>query len=118
MEFGSRHTLSARESDFGDYMVAKVKRIDTSPDSKYMRVRVRQDGARWEDSIYVPRKFANNMKPERKYQFHLEEVAYRGSGQSRLTGVSMSRRTRSEPLEVTSSGFGGKSKGGGGYTIK
>lgn len=98
----------------GQGVIGTVKKIDAAPDIKEQRVKVKLEGGRSEDAIYVPRKFAKYLKPEHKYVFHLEETTFRGGGQARFSGATMIRRTKQEPLEIKENGFGGSSKGGGG----
>ncbi|GEM_PF-3545987 len=111
---GSGGSMSTgRSFSKGEDIIAVVKKIDNGPNRKEQKVTVKADGARKEDAIYVPRRYSNQLKPEHKYSFHLEETSFRGGGQARFSGSAMIRRTRQEPEEVTETGFGGHSKGGG-----
>jgi len=109
----TRSLAGGRGKPKGDGVVATVKTIDKAPDRNEQKVKVKKDGGRKEDYIYVPRKYAKYLKPEHKYQFHLEDSPFRGGGQSRFSGAEMIQRTRYEPIEITETGFGGGSMGGG-----
>lgn len=92
--------------------IAIVKDIDKAYNVNEQKVKVRFEGAKQEDAIYVPKKFARYLKPEHVYEFFFEKEVFRGSSQSRFGGASMLRRTKAEPKECRNSGFGGSRMGG------
>lgn len=92
----------------GEDVIGTVKKIDKAPNDRENKVKVRFEGARSEDAIYVPKKYAKYLKPEHVYAFHLEDLPFRGGGQSRFSGAPMIRRTKMAPEELKG-GSGGKS---------
>lgn len=114
MSLSSRRSLTGGGGEpQGEKMVATVKGVIKAPNSSEQKVKIRQDNSRVEDAIYVPKKFVKNLKPEHKYEFHLEETTFRGGSQSRLSGSGMLRRTKVEPTQVKAGGFRGSSSTAG-----
>ncbi|MCB9990785.1 MAG: hypothetical protein H6867_05330 [Rhodospirillales bacterium] len=107
MEFTKRRTLTGGGAPKkGDGVVGVVKQIDNSPKSSEKRVKVKMEDNS-NASIYVPKKFAKDLKPEHSYEFHLDEPAFRGGGQQRrFSSTEMARRTDVAPTEVRQSRLG------------
>lgn len=113
MDFSKRRTLtSGGGTEKGSGMVGVVKKVDRAPNGAEQRVKVKTESSA-EASIYVPKKYARDLKPEHKYEFHLVDEPFRGGGQRTFSGVEMSHRTKVQPAEVKTSNMGGSSTGGG-----
>lgn len=110
--FGGRRSMTSTPSERkGVAVVGTVKGIEKAPNSSEKKVKIKLDEDSSQSSIYVPKKFASELKPERKYTFHLEESTFRGGSQSRLADASMIRRATGKPEECKDGGF---SSGSGG----
>ena len=92
-------------------VVAKVKSVEKSPSGTEKKVKVKLADEKFEGSFYVPKKYADRLKPEKVYEFHLDEPTYRGGSAKNFSGANMIRRTKVAPKELGSSSFGA---GGGG----
>lgn len=107
MGFSKKRSLTGGggDDDRTEDVIGTVKKIDKSPNGMENRVKVRLEDET-NSSIYVPIKYARDLKPEHKYEFHLEESVFRGGEtKGRFRGVEMIRHTRLEPSEVNNSSF-------------
>lgn len=112
MSFGSRKSLYDKGPEKGEGLVGTVTGVERAPNASEQKVKVKFKGRSQEDAVYVPKKYTRNLKPEHTYEFHLDEVTFRGGEGMRLAGAAMIRRTQLEPTEVKSSGIGKRSPNG------
>ncbi len=114
MSFDGRRTLTGGGGESATKgVIAVIKNIRKAPDCNERTVKVQFEDDNRYGAIYVPAKYAKNLKPERKYEFHLQESSFRGGGQSRFSGSEMIRRTKLAPIETKASGLNGGRAGEG-----
>ncbi len=116
MDVSKRRSLTGGGGEpRGDGIIAVVKDIDKSNKGSEKKVKIKEDGARGQDAIFVPKKYAKDLKPEHKYEFHLEADTFRGGGGNSFSGAAMIRRTNVAPTEIRNGGLSGGGSSGNGF---
>lgn len=126
MSFSSgRRSLSGGSDGTKDKKVIKgtvraIERISSRPSERRVSINVDEDKGHKEAflkgdtgaAVYVPSRYASDMKVGKTYEFKIEEPLYRGGGGSgRRFGVMEVHKTMLRPVVFTGSKFGGS----GGY---
>ena len=110
MDFSSRWGVATRDpaTKPTEIFIGVVKKIESAVNSCEQHVQAKGEGGRI-TAIYVPKKYAKDLKVGQSYEFHLNEPKFHSGSsgsQQRFSSTTMARRTEVAPKKVDKSEFG------------